>query len=404
MPASVRRPTLPRALGVLAAVVAHLAACRATPTQTPENGAAQRSSQPDAVRGVVRAERVAGGLVNPWGLAFLPDGRMLVTEKAGRLRVVTPTGTVSAPVAGVPDVWAQGQGGLLDVAIDPQFATNRLVYLSFAEAGENGANGTAVARGRLNAAATALEGTQVIYRQTPKVQSSGHFGSRLVFGRDGRLFVTQGDRQQERWRTQAQDLGSGIGKVVRIAADGSVPSDIPFATRAGARPEVWSYGHRNVQAAALHPTTGELWTVEHGPRGGDELNRPQAGRNYGWPVITYGVDYNGSPIGTGTARAGMEQPLYYWDPVIAPSGATFVTGDRYPGWAGSLVVGGLASKRLVRLVFDGEGPGARVAREERHLADFDERIRDVQQGPDGYLYVITDASDGVIARVVPVGR
>jgi glucose/arabinose dehydrogenase len=403
MPA-LRRPSLPSALGAFAAVVLNLVACRASPTQTPENGAAQRSPQPEATRGVVRAERVVGGLVNPWALAFLPDGRMLVTEKPGRLRVVTTAGAVSAPITGLPDVWARGQGGLLDVALDPQFATNRLVYLSFADAGPDGSNGTAVARGRLNAAATALEGTRVIYRQTPKVQSGGHFGSRLVFGRDGRLWVTQGDRQQERWRTQAQELGSGIGKIVRIAADGSIPPDNPFATRAGARPEVWSYGHRNVQAAALHPTTGELWTVEHGARGGDELNRPMAGRNYGWPVITYGVDYSGARIGEGTARQGMEQPVYYWDPVIAPSGATFVTGNRYPGWAGSLVVGGLASKVLVRLVMEGDAANPRVAREERHLADFGQRIRDVQQGPDGFLYVVTDDDDGQVARVVPASR
>ena len=286
------------------------------------------------------------------------------------------------------------------MALDPAFAATRLVYLSFAEAGEGGTNGTAVARGRLNEAGTALEGTTVIYRQAPKVASEGHFGSRLVFGRDGRLWITQGDRQAGRWRGQAQELGSLIGKIVRIAPDGSIPPDNPFVGRAGARPEIWSYGHRNVQAAALHPETGQLWTVEHGARGGDELNNPQAGRNYGWPVITYGVDYSGATIGEGTAREGMEQPVYYWDPVIAPSGAAFVTSDAYPGWRGSLVVGALGKEALVRLVLE----NGRVAREERYLGELGERIRDVQQGPDGLLYVVTDNENGRVLRVVPAAR
>jgi glucose/arabinose dehydrogenase len=383
------------AYGALAA-----AACQSSTgaDQPPALGAAQRSPTPGPTAGAVRAETVARGLASPWALAFLPDGRMLVTERPGRLRVVTPAGAVSAPVAGVPAVAASGQGGLLDVAVDPAFAQTRLVYLSFAEPGAGGTAGTAVARGRLSDDATALTNVQVVYRQEPKVEGGNHFGSRLVFGRDGALHVTQGDRFS--YRDQAQELGSLLGKVVRVRPDGTVPADNPFAARAGARPEIFSYGHRNVQAAALDPATGRLWTVEHGARGGDELNAPEPGKNYGWPVITYGVDYSGAPIGEGTAKAGMEQPVYYWDPVIAPSGAAFVTGDRYPGWRGNLVIGGLASRVLVRLVLE----NGRVAREERHLAEFGQRIRDVQEGPDGYLYVVTDASDGQVARVVPVAR
>src|SRR5829696_7616536 len=306
-------------------VVAAVAACTQSPAQ---QGPAPRSPKPRARDDVVRGETVATGLSNPWGLEFLPDGRILVTERPGRLRIVERDGRVGAPLAGVPTVLAQGQGGLLDVALDPQFASNRLVYLSYAEPGQGGAAGTAVARGRLGAAG--LEEVRVIYRQEPKVADGGHFGSRLVFASDGALFVTQGDRFS--YREQAQDLGSLLGKVVRIAADGAVPRDNPFAGRGGARPEIWSYGHRNVQAAALDPATGQLWTVEHGARGGDELNHPQAGKNYGWPVITYGRDYSGAKIGEGTTREGMEQPVYYWDPVIAPPGMTFYTGNRYPGW------------------------------------------------------------------------
>jgi glucose/arabinose dehydrogenase len=384
---------------LLPAALVLAGACRSSTAadQPPALGESQRSPTPAAVAGVVRAETVARGLEHPWALAFLPDGRLLVTERPGRLRVVTPAGAVSAPVAGVPAVNASGQGGLLDVALDPAFAQNRLVYLSFAEAGEGGTAGTAVARGRLSDDAAALTGVQVNYRQQPKVAGGRHFGSRLVFGRDGLLFVTQGDRGD--YSAQAQELGSLVGKVVRIAPDGSAPAGNPFAGRAGARAEVFSYGHRNVQAAALDPATGRLWTVEHGARGGDELNAPEAGRNYGWPVITYGVDYSGARIGEGTAREGMEQPVYYWDPVIAPSGAAFVTGDRYPGWKGSLVVGSLGTRSLVRLALR----GGRVAAEERHLGDFGQRVRDVREGPDGYLYLVTDAPDGRVARVVPAG-
>ena len=337
---------------------------------------------------------VARGLEHPWGLAFLPDGRMLVTERPGRLRIVDGSGQVSAPLVGVPEVQAGGQGGLLDVALGPTFDQDRLVYLSFSEPGEGGA-GTAVARGRLGE--RGLEGTQVIWRQMPKVSGANHWGSRLVFRPDGTLFVTLGDRFA--YRDRAQDLSTTIGKIVRINADGSIPRDNPFVGRDGVRPEIWSYGHRNVQGAALDGN-GQLWTVEHGARGGDELNNPQPGRNYGWPVITYGVDYSGARIGVGTSRPGMEQPVYYWDPVIAPSGAVFYSGSAFPDWRGDLLVGSLQPGRLVRLRI-GDG---RVIREERYLAELGERIRDVRQGPDGLIYLLTDHPRGRILKLEPAGN
>jgi aldose sugar dehydrogenase len=362
--------------------------------QTPQNGPSQRSPTPQSIPGKVSAETVAKGLEHPWALAFMPDGRMLVTERPGRLRIVGKDGKVSSPIGGVPKVQAAGQGGLLDVAIDPRFEENRLVYLSYAEPGEGGA-GTAVARGRLGEGK--LDDVTVIYRQQPKVEGNGHFGSRLVFARDGKLFITQGDRQA--YREQAQNLESGLGKLIRINPDGSIPDDNPFVGKGGARPEIYSYGHRSMQAAALHPETGQLWTVEHGARGGDELNHPEAGKNYGWPVITYGRDYSGASIGEGTAKAGMEQPVYYWDPVIAPTGAVWYTGDKYPGWTGSLFVGSMQPGALVRLTVE----NGRVTREERYLGELGDRIRDVQQGPDGLLYLVTDEGDGRVLRVVPKG-
>jgi glucose/arabinose dehydrogenase len=374
---------------IAAALVAALPLVAVAQSEAP------RSPTPRSTSGLVRAETVARGLEHPWGLAFLPDGRLLVTERPGRLRIVARDGTLGNPLGGVPRVVARGQGGLLDVALDPKFADNRLVYLSYAEPGHDGA-GTAVARGRLGD--SALEDVRVIYRQLPKVEGSAHFGSRLVFARDGTLFVTQGDRFAH--RAKAQDLSSGIGKIVRISPDGAIPEDNPFVGRPGARPEIWSYGHRNVQAAALHPETGALWTVEHGARGGDELNRPEAGKNYGWPVITYGVDYSGAKIGEGTAKAGMEQPVYYWDPVIAPSGMTFYTGDRFAGWKGSVLIGSLSPGGLVRLAME----NGRVTREERHLGELGERIRDVRQGPDGSIYLLTDANDGRVLRVTSARR
>jgi glucose/arabinose dehydrogenase len=354
---------------------------------------APRSPTPDSTNGVVQVESVAKGLEHPWALAFLPDGRILVTERPGRLRIVDRDGRVSKPVDGVPRVFARGQGGLLDVALDPRFGENQLVYLSYAEPGENGTAGTAVARGRLGEGT--LEDVQVIYRQQPKVQGGNHFGSRLVFARGGTLVVTQGDRSA--YREKAQDLSSGLGKVVRINPDGSVPKDNPFVGRAGVGPEIWSYGHRNVQSAVLDPESGRLWTVEHGARGGDELNHPEAGKNYGWPVITYGVDYSGARIGEGTTKPGMEQPVYYWDPVIAPSGMAIYTGDAFPGWKGSILIGSLNPGLLVRLTLT----NGRVAREERYLGELGERIRDVQQGPDGLIYLVTDSRNGRVLRVRP---
>jgi glucose/arabinose dehydrogenase len=335
-----------------------------------------------------RLVEVARGLEHPWGLAFLPDGRMLVTERPGRLRLVGRTGALSPPLAGVPEVRAGGQGGLLDVVLGPGFERDRLVYLSFSEPGPGGA-GTAVARGRLGE--QGLEGTQVIWRQQPKAGGSIHWGSRLLFRPDGTLFVTLDDRSA---RDRVQELSTTIGKIVRLNADGSVPRDNPFVGRDGARPEIWSYGHRNVQAAALD-ARGQLWTVEHGARGGDELNRPEPGRNYGWPVITYGVDYTGFRIGEGTARAGMEQPVYYWDPVIAPSGAVFYSGDAFPDWRGDLLVGSLTPGGLVRLrLKDG-----RVAGETRYPVEPDDRVRDVRQAPDGGLYLLTDRPRGRVLRL-----
>jgi glucose/arabinose dehydrogenase len=355
---------------------------------------AQRSPTPDAQPLQASVKVVAEGLEHPWGLALLPDGSMLVTERPGRLRRVAADGTVSPPLAGVPQVLARGQGGLLDLALSPDFARDRMVYLSFSEPGDGGA-GTAVARGRLGE--KGLEGTQVIWRQQPKVQGPNHWGSRLVFAPDGTLYVTLGDRFS--YRELVQPLSTTVGKIVRINPDGSIPRDNPLVGKDGALPEIWSYGHRNLQAAAVHPQTGQLWTLEHGARGGDELNHPQAGRNYGWPVITYGVDYSGVKIGEGAAKPGMEQPVYYWDPVIAPSGAVFYTGNAFPEWRGNLLVGSLRPGGLVRLVLDDSG---RVTREERYRdGELRARIRDVLQAPDGSIYVITDSDDGQILRIAP---
>jgi glucose/arabinose dehydrogenase len=361
--------------------------------QAPQSGPAQRSPTPAPIEGKVTAETVAQGLEHPWALAFLPDGRMLVTERTGRLSVVLEGGKLQE-VTGIPEVVARGQGGLLDIALDPDFNKNRLIYLSYAEAGEGGA-GTAVARGRLSEDLTRFENDEVIFRQVPKVSGGNHFGSRLVFAPDGKLFVTLGERFN--YRNKAQALDNHFGKVVRINPDGSVPDDNPFVGRSGALPEIWSYGHRNPQSAALHPETSALWIVEHGARGGDELNMPEAGKNYGWPVISYGVNYDGSKIGEGTSKAGMEQPLKYWVPSFAPSGMVFYTGDLFPAWKGDLFVGALAAQELVRIDMDGNKPGE----DERLLGDLGERIRDVRQGPDGALYVLTDSSEGRILRLTP---
>jgi aldose sugar dehydrogenase len=356
---------------------------------------APRSPTPAPVKGALTIETLAKGLEHPWSLAFLPDGGMLVTERPGRLRRVGRDRKVSEPLAGVPEVYARGQGGLLDVALSPAFAKDRLVYLSFAEPGEGGA-GTVVARGRLGEAG--LESMAVIWRQQPKVSGSNHFGSRIVFRPDGTLFVTLGERFN--YSESAQDLSTTLGKIVRINPDGSPPRDNPLVNRTGARPEIWSYGHRNIQAAALHPDTNRLWTIEHGARGGDELNHPEAGKNYGWPVISYGRHYSFLPIGEGAAKEGMEQPVYYWDPVIAPSGMVFYTSDLFAGWKGNILVGSLTPGLLVRLVLkDGK-----VAHEERHLGELGERIRDVRQAPDGSLYLLTDARNGQILRATQASK
>lgn len=346
---------------------------------------------------------VAEGLERPWAIEFLPSGHMLVTERPGRLRIVTPEGAVSPAVTGLPEVDARGQGGLLDVALDPDFPSNRLIYWSYAELRDEGRNNTAVARGRLvdDMTAPRVENVEVIYHQRPTVDSRAHFGSRLVFGRDGTLFITQGDRASDAGRDLVQQMDTTVGKVVRINPDGSIPDDNPFVGQEGALPEIWSLGHRNAQSAALHPETGELWIVEHGTRGGDELNIVRKGENHGWPDVAYGIEYRGGAIRGGvTAREGITQPIYYWDPVIAPSGMLFYDGDLFPEWKGSLFIGGLVTKTLVRLDTEGE----RVTGEERLITDLQpepERIRDVAQGPDGAIYLATDNEAGRILKLVP---
>ncbi|MFZ3006547.1 MAG: PQQ-dependent sugar dehydrogenase [Phenylobacterium sp.] len=346
---------------------------------------------------------VAEGLANPWAIAFLPDGKLLVSEKAGRLRIVGADGALSEPVAGLPAVYAKGQGGLLGLAIDPAHAKNGLIYWSYAENPEGKMTNTAVARGKLVVAADGtakVEAVQVIFHQAPSLESTLHYGGRLVFAPDGKLFITLGERSILAGRMQAERLDGLLGKVVRLNSDGSVPKDNPFVNTAGARPEIWALGLRNVQGAALNPATGKLWTVEHGARGGDEVNIPAAGKNYGWPTITYGIEYQGGPIGAGiSAKDGLEQPVYYWDPVIAPSGMAFYNAALFPKWKGSLFVGGLAGKSVTRLTLDGE----KVVGEERIATELNERIRDVVVGPDGALYLATDSAEGRILKLVPKG-
>jgi aldose sugar dehydrogenase len=342
----------------------------------------------------IKVETFAKGLVHPWGMAFLPDGRLLVTERPGRLRLIGKDGTL-ALLQGVPKVYASGQGGLLDVQLGPDFATSGLIYLSYADPRDGAKNGTSVAKARLvtEGHSGRLDSVQVIFRQEPSYASSAHFGSRIVFTPDGSLFVTLGERFSA--REEAQNPTNHLGKLVRLMPDGS-----PYAGNAkkdGWRPEIWSIGHRNVQGAALHPVTGKLWTIEHGARGGDEINIPEAGKNYGWPVISYGRNYDFTKIGVATHKDGMEQPRYYWDPSIAPSGAAFYTGDRFPEWKGNLFVGALAGQALHRLVLDGE----KIVGEEKLLADLGERIRDVRSGPDGALWLLTDNPQGRVLRIVP---
>ena len=340
---------------------------------------------------------VATGLVNPWAVAFLPDGQFLVTERPGRMRVVQATGQVGPALAGVPSVAASGQGGLLDVVTDANFARNRRIFFCFSEPAAAGASGnsTALARATLSADARSLQDVKVIFSQRPKVESALHFGCRIAQAADGNLFLALGERYQR--KDDAQKLDNHHGKIVRITPDGAVPADNPFRQRQGALPEIWSYGHRNPQGAAL-AADGSLWMHEHGPQGGDEINLPQPGRNYGWPVITYGENYGGGKMGEGTAKAGMEQPLHYWVPSIAPSGMAFLTSTRYgDAWKGSLFVGSLKFGTLHRL----EVAQGKVQREEKLLQGNGERIRDVRQGPDGLLYLLTDSPQGRLVRLQP---
>ena len=380
-----------------------------TPLETrPANGATQRPAFAGQTRGCgVRSNVaynvtvVARGLQNPWSVEPLPDGSLLVTEKPGRLRIVSAAGQIGAPIAGVPEVDARGQGGLLDAALSPRFATDRTIFWSFTEPREGG-NGTSVARGVLSADRTRLEQVRVILRTRPTYNNNMHFGSRLAFGPVGMLYVTMGERSDRQTRPQAQQLGSHLGKTLRIRPDGTPAPGNPFVGRSGALPEIWALGHRNVQSSAFD-AQGNFWTIEHGTRGGDELNRVEKGKNYGWPVAAYGIEYNGtSPISSAlgassTQRAGTEQPVYYWDPVIAPSGAQFYTGSAFPAWRGSLFIGGLASTRLVRLQI----ANGRVTGEEHLLADRQQRIRDVRQGPDGALYIVTDGPTAELWKIAP---
>ena len=424
---------------ILAAVLILVSASSAIAQQggvdpNPPNAKGQTPAFPGQTRAPERKANVAfdvvtvaEGLQLPWGMAFLPGppppaalagldeaaalargrevGRFLVTEKQpGQLRIVGADGKLSEPVAGLPPVDARNQGGLLDVSLDPAFASNHLIYWSYAEPHDGGVNNTAVARGRLvedAAAAPRVDDVQVIFHQSPSLNSQAHFGGRLVWARDGTLFITLGERSITEGRMQAQRMDGLLGKIVRINSDGTIPKDNPFVGKEGVRPEIWSFGHRNVEAATANPTTGELWEVEHGTRGGDEINISRKGKDYGWPTIAYGIEYQGGPITGGiTAKEGMEQPIYYWDPVIAPSGMTFYTGDLFPAWKGNLFIGGLASMNLVRLTVNGDT----IVDEERLLKDLQpkaERIRDVLQGPDGALYLLTDSPAGRILKIVP---
>lgn len=365
----------------LSAIVQSTAAVAATTSYPSEHGPIQVSE-------------ITRGLEHPWSLAFLPDGSFLVSERPGRLRHISPQGAMGAPITGVPEVHARGQGGLLDIALSPKFATDRLVYLAYAEAGDD-RSGTAVGRGRLATDASALENFTVIFRQQPKLSSGQHYGARLVFARTGHLFITLGDNNQ---RPTAQDLTQLQGKVVRLHPDGSIPADNPYMGRNDAHPAIWSYGHRNPQGAALHPDTGELWIHEHGPRGGDEINLPQPQTNYGWPLATLGMNYSMLPIpeAQGKTAPGTQPPHYVWNKSPAISGMAFYTGARYPAWRGNVFIGALKQQSLIRLELDAQ---QRVRHEERLLTRLGARIRDVRSGPDGYLYLLTDERDGRLLRL-----
>lgn len=347
--------------------------------------------------GQLEVQTIASGLVNPWALAFLPDSKMLVTERPGRMRIVSPEGQLSPPLKGVPDVMASGQGGLLDVVTDKGFAQNRTIYFCYSERTSGGGR-TAVARAKLNDGSGRLDDVKVIFRQDGPLSSGNHYGCRIAQASDGNLFVTLGDHFT--WRNEAQNLGNHLGKLIRITPDGTAPPDNPFVGRDGAKPEIWSYGHRNEQGLAINPATGDLWETEHGPRGGDEVNIIGKGKNYGWPVIGYGIDYSGEKIHEATAKGDMEQPLKYWVPSIAPSGMSFYNGKLFPKWNGSLFTGALSGKMLVRLQIKDNA----VTGEERLLQNLYERIRDVRQGPDGAIWLLTDSSAGRIVRVSPAAK
>ncbi len=345
--------------------------------------------------GQLEVQAVASGLVHPWSLAFLPDSRMLVTERPGRMRLVTPEGQLSPPLKGVPEVFASGQGGLLDVILDKSYAQNKTIYFCFAEP-TGGGGRTAVARAKLDDGNGRLDEVKIVFRQEGPLSSGNHYGCRIAQANDGNLFVALGEHFS--YRDEAQNLGNHLGKVIRITPDGAAPADNPFVGRSDAKAEIWSYGHRNEQGLAINPASGDLWEIEHGPRGGDEVNIIGKGKNYGWPVIGYGIDYSGAKIHDSTSKGGMEQPVKYWVPSIAPSGMTFYTAKLFPKWTGSLFTGALAGKMLVRLSLNGNT----VTGEERLLQNLNERIRDVRQGPDGALWLLTDNSAGRILRVSPV--
>jgi glucose/arabinose dehydrogenase len=396
------RITIVAALAMLACAGPTAGLAAGTAETAPPNAPDQKPAFPGQTRAPLPAQptavavtTVGEGIQGGWGFEIMPDGRMLVTEKSGRLRIVA-NGRPGSPVAGVPAVDSRGQGGLLDVALSPGFAQDRLVYLSFSEPRQGGGNGTSVARGRLveEGGQARLDSVEIVFRQMPAWDNNMHFGSRLVFAPDSKLFITVGERSDREPRVQAQRLASGLGKVFRINPDGTVPADNPFVGKGDAQPAIWSYGHRNTQSASLD-TSGRLWIVEHGPRGGDELNRPEPGRNYGWPEVTYGIEYGGQPLGV-TQREGTEQPVYYWDPVIAPSGMAAYDGALFPSWRGALIVGGLVSQGLVVLRMEND----RVSSEER--VSLGSRTRDVKVGPDGAVYALTETRGGGPSRILRV--
>ena len=381
-------PVLPLAIAVA------MAAC-AQPSASRQPAAAPAASQAaPAASSELQVEVIASGLEHPWAVALLPDGRFLVTERPGRLRVIGTDGSVSAPLAGTPQVFAKGQGGLLDVVLDPDFGSNRRIWLSYAEPGDGDTAGTAVATATLGDGA--LSDLRVIYRQLPKVEGGQHFGSRIAFDGKGHVFISQGDRNQ---RPMAQDLDVLQGKLVRLNLDGSIPADNPHANAPGVRKAIWSHGHRNMQGMAADPRTGTVWQSEHGPRGGDELNLPQAGKNYGWPIITHGINYSGLriPEAEGSAKPGMEPPHHVWEKSPALSGMAFLVGHPQSAWNDSLLLGALVQRSLIRLSLDGD----RIVAEERLLEDLGKRIRDVRVGPNGNVYVLTDEGDGQLLRLVP---